>query len=813
MLRPYGLALFSLLLVATQARGAEYFVSNSGVDTGRSCATATNPATPLLTIAAGIACLSAGDTLLIRGGTYRQSIVSGTIPGGTSWTNPVTIKGYPGETVLWGATVGCHTPASQDCRFALWVRSPNERYISFEDFTVDGDSETYHGIIVDSGTTTVANQAHHIRFKNINVQNVQSNFFNVFHTHDIEILGGYHHNNCCVFFNPGPLTPVGYYINSTNGLVIDGVEIADVNGYAIQVYGANEAGKESSNITIQNSRITRSGDINGENAGILIWSDASSVNIVNNIIYKNGFAADNKGLGIRSHGSNVLIANNTITGNYSGAANGVGAIYIGSGSATVRNNILWDNHGTELVHGGGSITESNNLINTNPLFLNASGDDYHLTSGSPAINHGTDVGVTTDLDGNARVGLPDAGAYEFVTGVSPTVGTFFVAPSPTGNDTRSCDDAKGTIASPSTLPLATLNKAFTCAAGTSTIVLRQGTYTESIDTGTQPIAPGSSLTAATVIRSFPGEIATIQRTTSGIHFHFNSAQDHDIIFDGTGAPAGQYGLVIDGVATAELNLVVIRSTALRLRFQGVRFRRSYYEALFLQGSAGVEILASKIDVNTFQPLIGIGSTTGTVIRQNEITGAGSGAGIGHISSTGNTNFSIERNAIHTNADVGFSLSCDAAALIANNLIYGNLRGADILSGSSGCRIYNNTFWSNSGAPLQIDSGASTTTYRNNIFTANGSGNAVTNNGTGTVQSHNFSGDPSFTSPGPPTNFHVESLSVIGQGITLAEVTVDYFGVGRSAPYTIGATQENTPAPPALAVRGLPFATTPFLVVP
>jgi hypothetical protein len=43
--------------------------------------------------------------------------------------------------------------------------------------------------------------------------------------------------------------------------------------------------------------------------------------------------------------------------------------------------------------------------------------DYHLQSGSPAINAGVDVGLTTDYQGRSIVGLPDIGAYEFTSSV------------------------------------------------------------------------------------------------------------------------------------------------------------------------------------------------------------------------------------------------------------------------------------------------------------------------------------------------------------------------------------------------------------
>ncbi|SHH51634.1 Right handed beta helix region [Chryseolinea serpens] len=63
--------------------------------------------------------------------------------------------------------------------------------------------------------------------------------------------------------------------------------------------------------------------------------------------------------------------------------------------------------------------EANNLKTTDinsVKFTNAAAMDYHLLTGSPAINAGTDLtsyGVTVDMDGKARVGAYDQGAFEF----------------------------------------------------------------------------------------------------------------------------------------------------------------------------------------------------------------------------------------------------------------------------------------------------------------------------------------------------------------------------------------------------------------
>ncbi len=59
-----------------------------------------------------------------------------------------------------------------------------------------------------------------------------------------------------------------------------------------------------------------------------------------------------------------------------------------------------------------------NSINNDPLFTNGSGSysvptDFQLTYLSPAIDSGTDVGLTVDYIGNPIYGTPDIGAYEY----------------------------------------------------------------------------------------------------------------------------------------------------------------------------------------------------------------------------------------------------------------------------------------------------------------------------------------------------------------------------------------------------------------
>jgi len=79
---------------------------------------------------------------------------------------------------------------------------------------------------------------------------------------------------------------------------------------------------------------------------------------------------------------------------------------------TTIKNVIFSGTTTDINTTGGTVTEGNNIAHTtDPLFRSAT--DYRLRAGSPAINAGTDVGLTTDFLGKPVRGLPDIGAYEF----------------------------------------------------------------------------------------------------------------------------------------------------------------------------------------------------------------------------------------------------------------------------------------------------------------------------------------------------------------------------------------------------------------
>src|SRR5207245_7909215 len=78
------------------ANAAIYYVATTGND-----ANPGGQSQPFRTIKKGMSVLQPGDTLYIRQGVYPEAIRTATtgVPSGTSWSNAVTVAGYPNETV------------------------------------------------------------------------------------------------------------------------------------------------------------------------------------------------------------------------------------------------------------------------------------------------------------------------------------------------------------------------------------------------------------------------------------------------------------------------------------------------------------------------------------------------------------------------------------------------------------------------------------------------------------------------------------------------------------------------------------------
>ena len=386
-------------LNAQVSQAATYYVATTGSDSS-SCSQAQNVATPKRTIASGLTCLSAGSTLYIRSGTYSEAITNSVpIPSGTSWTSPVTIAAYPGESVTLRPTSGQQV-------ISIEAYSVSQ-YVIFDGLILDGiNLQTIY-----SDGVKIRGGSHHIRFQNGEIKNTWRN--GVLIVADASGSSGFNefinskvHDGSLGCASIGGC--YGFYIQSNNNLV-DGVEIYNFDSYGIHIYNANTP--YPSNNIVRNSVVRNNGSLIAWSSGILIAK--GNGNMAYNNIVRNG----NHGIAVGFGASNSYVYNNTVFGNL---YNGVDIGDSGASNAIVRNNISFQNGSSNIyVRSTASGTIQSNNLTTDPKFVNAAANDFRLQSASPAINTGISLAeVPTDFIGTVRpqgVGY-DVGAYEYNTG-------------------------------------------------------------------------------------------------------------------------------------------------------------------------------------------------------------------------------------------------------------------------------------------------------------------------------------------------------------------------------------------------------------
>jgi parallel beta-helix repeat protein len=403
---------FSLWGDAAQAANT-YYVATSGKDTN-SCAQARTSSAAKLTISDAVGCLTAGDTLYVRAGNYDETLIYA-VPSGSSWSNKVRIAAYPGETVWMRPTDGVLTSV-------LWF-GRSQQYIEFDGINLDASK------LKDSNIVTISNgdpnnYAHHIRIQNAELIGAQSVHPDA-KTQGIltgGTQGGHEFINLTIHDVGRNDFEHAIYIGESNVLV-EGCNIYNIAGAGVHLY--NGYGPTFSNVVVRNNTIhdslnTGTGQ---RHVGIVVANGSLGSQVYNNLIY-NILANGGYGVGVSVYvADDTGIYNNTVYGNSQG-------ILLSQYAArtVVRNNVAFRNNG-DYENSGSGTAASNNLFGIDPKFMNASGRDFRLQQGSPAIDTGTTISVVNaDLTGLQRPqgGASDIGAFEW----SPAPTT--VPPPPTG---------------------------------------------------------------------------------------------------------------------------------------------------------------------------------------------------------------------------------------------------------------------------------------------------------------------------------------------------------------------------------------------
>ena len=402
--------LLLLLLLAGSAAPAfatTYYVNKAG-NNGNSCGTATSAtdASAKLTVAAGITCLSSGDTLLIGDGVYVERIVN-SVPSGSVGAPTIVKSENRNGAIL--------RPSGSF--YVVQITNPAS-YITFDGLDADGVNslQAIYYLSADSGTVS------NIRIINGKARNSKQDAG----YGGIGIQCGAHGN------------PSGHHHIEVSGMDISGMEndsgdgsggygiyitchdslfennnIHDNDGYAVHQYVSGGSGLD--NNIVRNNTMDGAGIETGQSTsavGSILISSGSGNHYYNNAIY-----------GTPGHGIFLYAATDTTGIYYNTVYGNTGTcILIQSGnSGTInRNNICYGNGSNTISNSGSGTTSDHNLLGTNPLFLNAAIGDFHLTDSSPAIGAGVAIsGITTDITGATRADPPSAGAYEAPSGSNP----------------------------------------------------------------------------------------------------------------------------------------------------------------------------------------------------------------------------------------------------------------------------------------------------------------------------------------------------------------------------------------------------------
>jgi parallel beta-helix repeat protein len=382
--------------------GATYYVATNGNDS-YSCSQAQSQFTPKRSLNNAVTCVRLGGTLLVRGGTYNESLVNPQIAG-TSWSSKVRIAAYQGEAVWLKPPAGGVT---------AWIidMQGGQHYVEFDGINLDTTNATPANAL---GGLAVwgDSDSHHIRFQNAEILGNRLPGDLGTSRDGIMLQGGLMGFNeilrVKIHGSGGPNSYYGMYIHSSDN-VVDGAEIYDMGMMGIQIYTSG-ASTPSRNI-VRNSRIH---DIvtsyDQRRDGVLIAGNDNQV--YNNLIYNINADGSGNGTGLTIYsGTNNQILNNTI------ANNRASAIAIGSVAGTlIANNIAYNNDfdGVSDYGGTGTILGPNDF-GTDPGFVDATQGNFQLRLGSVAVDAGTAYSIVqTDAAGVQRPqgGAYDLGAYE-----------------------------------------------------------------------------------------------------------------------------------------------------------------------------------------------------------------------------------------------------------------------------------------------------------------------------------------------------------------------------------------------------------------
>jgi len=380
--------IFSLFSAINSEASSTYFVDTSEGNDNTSCLNAQNEQTPKNSIGAAVSCLSAGDVIEIKPGTYVESL-DNIIPSGTSWDNATTLRAQQEGSVIIRPNSG-----------GKWndvIAIIGKKYIILDGLIIDGTNVSQNGL-------RLSGSSRYIRIQNGEFRN-SLHWNGIFVQDDTTIFNEF--INLKIYGNGEENTNQhhGIYIRGDDN-IIDNCEIYNNTGYGVHIYGKSQ---EPARNIVKNSRIYNNGE-----RGLILGSGTDNV-AYNNLIYGN----EKSGIQIGYGATNSKAINNTII------QNGIYGIEIISSATntTIMNNILTNNSFGPWTNSGSQSSFTTNLESGNTNFVDETANDFRIQEGSDAIDAGTSTNeVTDDFFGTQRPQgtTHDVGAHEWLLVSSTT---------------------------------------------------------------------------------------------------------------------------------------------------------------------------------------------------------------------------------------------------------------------------------------------------------------------------------------------------------------------------------------------------------
>jgi hypothetical protein len=348
-----------------------YYISPSGSDSNSG-----SESEPFRTIQKAADVVNPGDTVIVRDGTYYESVSLNSSGTFSSW---ITFKSEnKGGAIIDGADIN---------KYVIKL-SESTHHIKIEGFRITGSYDTCVALSTAQHIVLYNNEIYEAGRNNCysmpkGLNGVHMGLGSAYITIDSNVIYdngrlAYGENGCNILTQN--MYDHGVYVEGDHVTITNNIFYENQHGFAIQFVGG-------SNATVYNNTFA---DPNPVNIGqIVLWGDHDNMDIQNNIFYN---------------------PNDYAVWNFQGIKTNV----------VIRNNLIYSDIETVGIINSEEqgITLSDNIVMQDPHFMDAANRDYHLQSDSPAIDTGLPT-VLKDIEGTARPQGSgyDIGAYEYLSGI------------------------------------------------------------------------------------------------------------------------------------------------------------------------------------------------------------------------------------------------------------------------------------------------------------------------------------------------------------------------------------------------------------